>query len=150
MIDNAEDLYIATSMCNQLEYNQKCSFGRFLDLPFLHLSWTKECIMTEHHNNISGAIFMITSTKLYFPVVTLPINDNINFLENINDLDYLIDPIFKNINRLFVLSFKNGNNDLKRNSFDNYYITLVKIKDFNALINNKPFFDQPVKNKIEL
>ena len=93
---------------------------------------------------------MITSTKLYFPVVTLPINDNINFLENINDLDYLIDPIFKNINRLFVLSFKNGNNDLKRNSFDNYYITLVKIKDFNALINNKPFFDQPVKNKIEL
>ena len=24
---------------------------------------------------------------------------------------------------------------------------LVEIKDFNALINNKPFFDQPVKNK---
>ena len=26
---------------------------------------------------------------------------------------------------------------------------LVEIKDFNALINNKPFFDQPVKNKQE-
>ena len=24
---------------------------------------------------------------------------------------------------------------------------LVEIEDFNALINNKPFFDQPVKNK---
>ena len=24
---------------------------------------------------------------------------------------------------------------------------LVEIKDFNALIDNKPFFDQPVKNK---
>ena len=24
---------------------------------------------------------------------------------------------------------------------------LIKIKDFNALIDNKPFFDQPVKNK---
>ena len=24
---------------------------------------------------------------------------------------------------------------------------LVEIKDFNALINNKSFFDQPVKNK---
>ena len=28
-----------------------------------------------------------------------------------------------------------------------YYISLVQIKDFNALIYNKPFFDQPVKNK---
>ena len=26
---------------------------------------------------------------------------------------------------------------------------LVEIKDFNALIDNKPFFDQPVKNKYE-
>ena len=27
---------------------------------------------------------------------------------------------------------------------------LVEIKDFNALVNNKPFLDQPVKNKQEL
>ena len=26
---------------------------------------------------------------------------------------------------------------------------LVEIKDFNALIDNKPFFDQPVKSKQE-
>ena len=26
---------------------------------------------------------------------------------------------------------------------------LVEIEDFNALIDNKPFFDQPVKNKQE-
>ena len=26
---------------------------------------------------------------------------------------------------------------------------LVRIKDFNALIDKKPFFDQPVKNKPE-
>ena len=36
-----------------------------------------------------------------------------------------------------------------RDSFDKYYIPLVKIKDFNALINNKPFFYQPVKNNQE-
>ena len=36
-----------------------------------------------------------------------------------------------------------------RNSFDEYYMPLVEIKDFNALIDNKPFFDQPVKNKQE-
>ena len=29
--------------------------------------------------------------------------------------------------------------------FDQYYIPLVEIKDFNALIDNKTFFDQPAK-----
>ena len=51
----------------------------------------------------------------------------------------------RNINRLFILSFKN--NDPIRNSFDKYYMLLVEIKDFNALIDNKPFFGKPVKNK---
>ena len=46
-----------------------------------------------------------------------------------------------------MLSFKNGNNDLTRNSFDKYYMPLVEIKDFNTLIDNKPFFDRSVKRK---
>ena len=62
-----------------------------------------------------------------------------------SNLDYLIDSIFRIINRLFVFSFKNVNNDPKRDSFDKYYIPLVEIKDFNALIDNKPFFVQLVK-----
>ena len=33
------------------------------------------------------------------------------------------------------------------NSYDEYYMSLVEIQDFNALIGSKPFFDQPVKNK---
>ena len=53
---------------------------------------------------------------------------------------------FRNINRLFTLSFKNGHVDPTRDSFDKYYITYVEIKDFNALIDNKTFFDQPVIN----
>ena len=39
--------------------------------------------MIEHYNNITEANFVITSTKLYVPVVTFSINDNIKFLENI-------------------------------------------------------------------
>ena len=66
-----------------------------------------------------------------------------------NNLDYLIDPTFRNINRLFDLSFTNGNNDPTRDSFDKYHVPLVEIRDFNALIDNKPFFDQPVKIKKE-
>ena len=61
----------------------------------------------------------------------------------------MIDPTFRTINRLFVLSFKNDDGDPKTDSFDKYYTTFAKIKDFNALINNKPFFDQIVKCKQE-
>ena len=57
----------------------------------------------------------------------------------------MIDPIFRNINSLFVLSFKNPGNGLWRNSDDKYYIPLVEIKECNVLINNKTFFDQPIK-----
>ena len=42
-----------------------------------------------------------------------------------NNLDYTIDPTFRNINRLFVLSFKNGDNNPTRNSFNKYYILLL-------------------------
>ena len=50
----------------------------------------------------------------------------------------MIDPVFMNINRLFVLSFKNGGNDPMR-IFDRYYMPLVLITDFNALIDNIHF-----------
>ena len=43
----------------------------------------------------------------------------------------MIDPTFKNISRLFVLSFKNGS-DPMRDSFDKYYMPLVEIQGFNA------------------
>ena len=39
--------------------------------------------------------------------------------------------------------------NLGRNPFDKCYMPLVKIKDFNVLINNKLLFDQSVKNKQE-
>ena len=50
---------------------------------------------------------------------------------------------------IYCLPFLHGNDDPTTNSFDEYYMPQVEIKDFNALIDNKPFFDQPVKNKQE-
>ena len=49
----------------------------------LDLSWTKNCVLIEKNNNITGLKFVITSSKHYLPVATLPINDNIKFLEQI-------------------------------------------------------------------
>ena len=59
----------------------------------------------------------------------------------------MIDPTSRNINMLLFLSFQNCNNDPTRDFFHKYYLSLVDIKDFNALIDNKLFFDQPVKSE---
>ena len=53
-----------------------------------------------------------------------------------NNLNYLTDPIFTKVSRLFVLSFENEND---RRSFSKYYVPNVQIKNFNVLINGKNF-----------
>ena len=88
----------------------------------------------------TSKLFQINNATLYILVVTLSINNNIRFFEHLkqgfrkidsnnkyrselrtkpknNNLNCMIDPTFRNINRLFVLSFKNSNNDPTRNSF---------------------------------
>ena len=77
----------------------------------------------------TGLEFKITDTKLYVPVVTLSKENDTKLLEqlktgfkrtikwnkcrsqmsiqnNNNNLDYLINPTFTNVNRLFVLPFE--------------------------------------------
>ena len=68
-----------------------------------------------------------------------------------NNLNYLIDPRFTNVNRLFVLSFSRNNNTDNRDSFSDYYVPNIEIKDFNVLIDGKKvvFFYLPVKNEEE-
>ena len=63
-----------------------------------------------------------------------------------NNLNYLICSTFTNVNRLFVLTFEN---EYDRTSFSKYYVPKVEIKDFNVLIDGKPFFEIHVKNKEE-
>ena len=126
-----------------------------------------DCVLIEQNINIEGTNFLITSANIYVPVFTLSINGNIKFyLENIkqgfkrtiswneyrfeiNNQIIIIDPTFRNINRFFVLSFKDGDNDPTRDSFEKYCMSLIEVKDLNPLIDNKPFFDHPVENKEE-
>ena len=120
--------------------------------------------------NPENAIFQITDTKLFDPVVTLSKENDTKLLEQLktgfirtikqskyrsqmtvqpqnNNLNYLIDPTFTNVNRLFVLSFSRNNNTDNRGSFSDYYVPNVEIKNFNVLIDGKSFFDLPVKNE---
>ena len=49
-----------------------------------------------------------------------------------------------------VPSFKAGNDDPVRESHKRFYLQLLETKDFNALIEYKPFFDQSVKKRNKL
>ena len=89
---------------------------------------------------------------MYVPVVTLSNKKNINLLEQLklvfkkaikcnkyrsqmtknNNVNYLIDPTFTNVNRLFVLSFSRTILGDKRDSFSHYDLPNVEIKDFNV------------------
>ena len=66
-----------------------------------------------------------------------------------NNLNYLIDPTFTNVNRLFVLPFTRNNASDNRDFFSDYYVPNVEIKDFNVLIDGKSFFDLLIRNEEE-
>ena len=71
---------------------------------------------------------------------------------NNNNLNYLMDPTFTNVNRLFVLSFQRiEEDDIKKDYRDSFshYVPKVQIKDFNVLIDGKSFLDLPIKNEEE-
>ena len=141
------------------------------------LTWSKNCVlgdMTVAKDPPTGLEFQIKDTKLYVPFITLSKENDIKLLEqlktgfkktikwnkyrsqvtiqnNNNNLNYLIDPTFTNVNRLFVLSFERiEENNIKkdyRDSFSHYYVPKVQIKDVNVWIDGKSFFDLSVKNE---
>ena len=121
---------------------------------------------TRRDTSPTNAIFKITGTKLYVQVVTLSTENDKRLLEKLrtgfkrtikwnkyrsemtyqvknNNLNYLIDPTFTKVNRLFVLLFENEND---RRPFSRYYVPNVQIKGFNVLIDVKRFFEMPIQN----
>ena len=64
-----------------------------------------------------------------------------------NNLNILIDPTFTNFNRLFVLSYQNGDD---RQSFSQFYLPKVMVKDYNIIIDKLAFFDLPIKTEEEV
>ena len=151
------------------------NFWRHLNIPLINceveliLTWFKNCVLIDKStreadynvdpdvyeiDSPENAIFKITDTKLFVPVVTLSKEDDIKLSEQLksglkrtikwnkyrsqmtiqpqnNNLNYLIDPTFMNVNRLFVLFFPRNNNTDSRYSFSNYYVPRVRINDFN-------------------
>ena len=110
-------------------------------------------------NAPTGATLSITDCKLYIPAVTLSKDDEIKLLTNLksgfkreiilnkyrsqmtteainNNLNILIDPAFTNVNRLFVLAYRTADD---RQSFSQFYLPNVMVKDFNVIIDKLAF-----------
>ena len=117
----------------------------------------------------TGATLAINDCKLYIPVVTVSKHDEIKLLTNLksgfkretiwnkhrsqmtteainNNLNILIDPTFTNVNRLFVLAHQNVDD---KQSYDEFYLPKVMIKDYNVIIDKLAFFDLPIKTEEE-
>ena len=126
------------------------NFWRTLELPFINcevnliLTWSSTCVIT---NSTGAGTFEITDTKLYVPVATLSTKENAKLLQQLKsgfkrvinwnkylskpellrqnpNLNYLIQPSFQGVNRLFVLAFEN---DTQRTSHSGYYLPNVEI-----------------------
>ena len=142
---------------------------RTLEMPLINceinliLTWSKDCVIT---NSTGEGKFAITETKLYVPIVTLSTKDNEKLLQQLKSafkktiswnkyelsiktfaqnryLNYLINPSFQRVNRLFVLSFENEND---RTSHLTYYLPKVEIKDYNVMTDGRNVFDQPINS----
>ena len=145
----------------------------------LELKWDKNCVITSleqrdigggnRDNAPTGATLAINDCKLYVPAVTLSKDDEIKLLTNLksgfkreiiwnkyrsqmttkainNNLNILIDPTFTNVNRLFVLAYQDADD---RQSFSQFYLPKVLVKDFNVIIDKLAFFDLPIKTEEE-
>ena len=117
----------------------------------------------------TGASLAINDCKLYILLVTLSKDDEIKLLTNLksgftreiewnkyrsqmtteainNNFKILIDPTFYNVNRLFILAYQTADD---RQSFSQFYLPKVMVKDFNVIINKLAFFDLPIKTEEE-
>ena len=63
-----------------------------------------------------------------------------------NNLNILIDRTFTNVNRLFLLAYQTADD---RQSFSEFYLPRVMVKDFNVIIDKLACFDLPIKTEEE-
>ena len=134
------------------------NFWRTLEMSLINyeihliLIWSNNCVIS------SGPVatkFKITDAKFYVPVVTLSTQDTTKLLQQLKSgfkctinwskyqskvttqaenpyLDFLIDPSFQGVYRLFVLSFENKDD---REVHIGYCLPKVEIKDYNIMKN---------------
>ena len=134
----------------------------------LDLNWYENWVIVATNVAVQATTFLITDTTLYVPVVILSTRDNAKPFEQLKSgfkrtikgnkyqnkvstdrqnqyLDFLIDPSFQGVDRLFVLSFEN---EAQRTSYKPYYLPARETKNYNFMIGGQNCFDQPIRNNL--
>ena len=120
------------------------NFWRTLEMPLidyeinLQLKRSKNFILVTTAAANQNLRFRINDTKLYIPVVTLSIQENIKLLKQLESgfkrtinwnkyqpFNFLVDPSFQGVNKIIVLPFKDGD-----------------CRESNVEIDGRNFFDQ--------
>ena len=145
----------------------------------LELKWDKNCVITSleqreigggnRNNAPTSATLSTNDCKLHVPVLTLSKDDDSELLTKLksglkreiiwnkyrsqmtaeavnNNLNILIDPTLTNVNKLFVLAYRTADD---RQSFSQFYLPKVLVKDFDVIIDKLAFFDLPIKTEEE-
>ena len=160
------------------------NFFRSLEMPLinckikLNLTWKKECVLStlddDAANPENNAVFVISDTKLYVPVVTLSKEDNKDFTEqqnkgfqrsiywteyktkgvtenaDTNNFKYIsLDPSFQGFNRLFVMAYNSANGQPTTDGRKKYYLPRTDLNKYNVIIDGRNFYDNPIESDIE-
>ena len=137
----------------------------------LNLTWKKECVLST---DVGDAVFIISDTKMYVPVVTLSKEDNEDFIEqqnkgfqrsiywneyktkeinenaDANVFKYInLDPSFQGANRLFVMAYNRVDGQPTRNGQQKYYLPRIDLEKYNVIIDRRNFYDNPIESDIE-
>ena len=139
----------------------------------LKLTWSENCILSANAGNNNDVVtFTMTDAKLYVPIVSLSSKDTSHLskllsegfkrsifwnkyqtktnytTENNEELRILVDASFQGVNRLFVLPFAAANqeaNTANRDSYRRFYLPRTSTTNYNAMIDGRNFYDQPIK-----
>ena len=126
----------------------------------LSLTWYENCILSSAG---TAATFAITDSKVYVPVVTLKTEDNVKLSKLLNegfkrlvywnkhkiilrdyDNEYIrqrLDASFQGFSKLFVLAYARDDNVTNENSYRKYFLTGIKIKNYNIEIDGRNVYD---------
>ena len=134
------------------------------------MSWDPDYILTS----LDGALtFTITDAKLYFPVVTLSIEDNERLSKLLSEgfkrpvywnkyqvipnktynqnhyIRELIDASYQGVKRLFLLAYNNDANTISVDSHQRYFLPRIKIENYDIEIDERNLYDQPINDLVK-
>ena len=140
----------------------------------LELNWIEDCVLSSAGDSVK---FEITVAKLHVLIVTLSTKDSVKLTKRLNEgfkrsvywssyqtkpakviekeqnLIELLYASFQGIRRLFILAYvvaacaANDKVGIKENK--KYFLPRLEIKNYNALIDGRNFYGQPINNLIK-